>query len=113
MTDDEIADIQERNIMAAKYGLFRYLIAKHFLSKTCDELDSLSKKRSFDVVALTRLFVFASVLEEMFPPGSRADNFGRKWRGKFGKIDVNTYNRMRDKELCFMRGFEPTCYKAM
>ena len=99
--------------MGSKYGLFRYLIAKHFLSKTCDEIDSYQKNNSLDVISLTRLFVFFSLLEELFPPGSREDNFGRKWKKKFGKFDINHYNKNRDKELMHSNGYEPTSYKQM
>ena len=68
--------------MAKKYGLFRFLTAKHFLSKTLEEIDSHERKNKFDLPSLVRLLIFQNALEEMFPENSSKQTLGMKFKRK-------------------------------
>lgn len=68
--------------MAKKYGLFRYLVAKHFLSKSLDELEKNERRNKFDIPLLVRLLLFQHILDEIFPNDSRKYNLGLKMSKK-------------------------------
>ena len=86
--------------MAKKYGLFRFLVAKHFLSKSLEEIESFERKNSFDLPQLVKLLLFSNTLDKIFPDDSLDYNMGLKFHHKIEFIYKNTYNEKRAADLC-------------
>ena len=92
-TQEEVVLNQEQQDIK-KYGRFRYLVAKHFLSTSLQEIDDPPKK--LDIRQIVKLMLFLKTLEEIFPEDSvRFGNLGMKYEHMNEQLYKNTYVRER------------------
>ena len=69
---DEATSIQQ-------YGLLRTLIAKHFLSKSLDEIHNSYATGTFKLRLLAAIALFSKALDRVFPKRGKARNIGEKF----------------------------------
>lgn len=79
-------DLEQEQI--ARFGRFRYLVAKHFLSKSLDQLaQDLASQSNFTIRMASRLVIFNTVLDRVFPENRpRIKSLGAKFETK-DKLD--------------------------
>ena len=99
--------------MINKYGLFRYLVAKHFLSKSLEEIEEMQKLKTFDMELMTYQLLFKKTLNELFPSNYLNINMGSKFSKKVPYIFKNTYNQDKDHDLCEYKSILDNNYERM
>ena len=82
----------EEAVLIRKYGMLRYLISKHFLSKPLDQiLQDARVTGTFKLRALGRLKIFTKAIEKVFPKHSEYyPNMGTKF--EFIQADLTATN---------------------
>lgn len=73
------------------------MVAKHFLSKSLEEIDNNPNK--IDMSQVVKLHIFQKTLDELFPDDSKFSNLGMKYSNMNENLYKNFYMRERQYVL--------------